>query len=125
MTSDRPYLVRAIYEWVVDNDMTPMVVVREEGANHGTSQGKDLYTTYNISPRAVRDLVIDDQSICFDARFHGMGRQVVLDMRKVCHIYCWENDKGVVFPVGDEQPPSPSDEEPTSSKGRSHLQVVK
>lgn len=125
VTSNRPYLIRAIYEWVVDNDMTPMLVVRNEGVENGTALKEDQLTVYNISPRAVRDLVIDEESVRFHARFQGISRHVVLDLQMVARVYCEENNEGLVFPWGDGQSlPSP-DEDPIPPKGRPHLKVVK
>ena len=125
MTSNRPYLIRAIYEWVVDNDMTPMLVVRDGGSDAGTALEEDQFTVYNIAPRAVRDLVIDEDSIRFHARFQGVSKHVVLDVQTVARIFCQENNEGLVFPWDGEGSPSPSDEDPTSPKGPPHLKVVK
>ena len=125
MTSNRPYLIRAIYEWVVDNDLTPMLVVRNEGAEFGTALEDDQLTVYNISPRAARDLVIDEESIRFHARFQGVSKHVVLDVEKVARIFCKENNEGLVFPWNDEKSSSSSDEDPTPPKGPPHLKVVK
>ena len=125
MTSNRPYLIRAIYEWVVDNDMTPMLVVRNGASDAGTALEDDQFTVYNISPRAVRDLVIDEDSIRFHARFQGASKHIVLRVQTVARIFCRENDEGLVFPSNGKGPSSPSDENPTPSKGRPHLRVVK
>lgn len=125
MTSNRPYLIRAIYEWVVDNDMTPMLVVRNGGSDDGTALEDDQFTVYNISPRAARDLVINEDSIRFHARFQGVSKHVVLDVQTVARVFCQENDEGLVFPWGGDGSPSPSGEDPTPSKGRPHLKVVK
>lgn len=125
VTSNRPYLIRAIYEWVVDNDMTPMLVVRNESSGTGTALEEDQFTVYNISPRAVRDLVIDEDSVRFHARFQGASRHVVLDVGMVARVYCQENNEGLVFPRVDEGSPPPSDEDPTPTKERPHLKVVK
>ena len=125
MTSNRPYLIRAIYEWVVDNDLTPMVVVRNGGTELGTALEDDQLTVYNISPRAVRDLVIDEESIRFHARFQGISKHMVLDVEKVARIFCKENNEGLVFPWNDKESSSSSDEDPTPPKGPPHLKVVK
>ena len=125
MTSNRPYLVRAIYEWVVDNEMTPMLVVQEEGAELGIALEKDQFTVYNISPTAVRDLVIDSESIRFHARFQGVSKHMVLDMQRVARIYCRENNEGMVFSWDSKLSSPPTDEDPSPGKGRPHLKVVK
>lgn len=125
MTSNRPYLIRAIYEWVVDNDLTPMLVVRNGGAELGTALEDDQLTVYNISPRAVRDLVIDEEGVRFHARFQGVSKHMVLDTEKVARIFCKENNEGLVFPWNDEGSSSSSDEDPTPPKGPPHLKVVR
>ena len=125
MTSNRPYLIRAIYEWVVDNDLTPMLVVRNGGTELGTALEDDQLTVYNISPRAVRDLVIDEESIRFHARFQGVSKHIVLDVEKVARIFCKENDEGLIFPWSNGESSSSSDEDPTPPKGPPHLKVVK
>lgn len=125
MTSNRPYLIRAIYEWVVDNDLTPMLVVRNGGTEFGTALEDDQLTVYNISPRAVRDLVIDEESIRFHARFQGVSKHMVLDVEKVARIFCRENNEGLIFPWDDGESSSLSDEDPTPPKGPPHLKVVK
>ncbi len=125
MTSNRPYLIRAIYEWVVDNDLTPMLVVHDGGAEAGAALKNDGLTVYNISPRAVRDLVIDEESVRFHARFQGVSRHMVLDVQKVARIFCQENNEGLVFPWAEEKLPSPSGDDPTPPKGPPHLKVVK
>lgn len=125
MTSNRPYLIRAIYEWVVDNDLTPMLVVRNGGTELGTALEDDQLTVYNIAPRAVRDLVIDEESIRFHARFQGVSKHMVLDVGKVARIFCKENNEGLVFPWDDGKSSSSSDEDPTPPKGPPHLKVVK
>ena len=125
MTSNRPYLIRAIYEWVVDNDLTPMVVVRNGGTELGTALEDDQLTVYNISPRAVRDLVIDEEGIRFHARFQGVSKHMVLDVEKVARIFCKENNEGLIFPWDDGESSSPSDDDPIPPKGPPHLKVVK
>ena len=125
MTSNRPYLIRAIYEWALDNDMTPMLLVCDEAPSAETMLDKDQCTVYNISPRAVRDLVIDEDGIRFHARFQGISKHVVLDVHKVLQAFCEENDEGLVFPWTDESSPLLLDRDAKPPKGRPHLKVVK
>ncbi len=126
MTSNRPYLIRAIYEWVVDNDMTPMIAVRGGGGADAEAALEEEFTVYNVSPQAVRDLMIDDEGIRFRARFQGASRHVILDPRDVVRVYCRENDEGLIFPWGgDEDPSDPQEKDPQPEKGRAHLRVVK
>ena len=125
MTSIRPCLIRAVYEWAVDNDLTPLLLVQEEGVSQGGAQEKDQATIYNISPTAVRDLVVDEESVRFQARFQGMLRHVDLDLRTVLRVYCRENNEGLWFPLTGDPHPSPTDGQPTPAKSRPNLTVVK
>jgi stringent starvation protein B len=134
-TSRRPYLIRAIFDWAVDNGLTPHVVVAanvdgvEVPAQH-VSDGKIIL---NISPRAVQGLVIDNESIRFTARFGGQPFHVNAPPRAVLAIYAKESGEGVVF--GDvespgegtpaPEPPKPAGPAAKSRTGRSHLKVVK
>ena len=127
-TSYRPYLVRAIYEWAVDNDLTPMLLVFEQG---GTAAGgvadKEQFTAYNIAPQAVRDLVIDADSVRFLARFQGVSKHMVLDIESVVRVYCRETDEGLGFPWQGQPLELPPEAPPAADKpasGRPHLRLV-
>ena len=124
MTSCRPYLIRALYEWIVDNGGTPMLVVREDAADAGAeARRRDEFAVYNVSPQAVRDLAVDDESVRFHARFGGVFRRVVCDVGQVCRVFCRETGQGVDFP---EQEPGPEDgAEAAPPRGRPQLRVVK
>ena len=124
MTSSRPYLIRALYEWVVDNGKTPMLVVRESAeAGGGAAARRDEFTVYNVAPEAVRDLAIDDESVRFHARFGGVFRHVACDIRQVCRVFCRETGVGVDFP--DLEPEPEDGGEAAPPRGRPQLRVVK
>ncbi len=127
-TSYRPYLIRAIYEWAVDNDLTPMLLVFEQGgASAGGVADKEQFTAYNIAPQAVRDLVIDADSVRFLARFQGVSRHVALDVESVVRVYCRETDEGLGFPWQGQPLELPSEglpEPAKSASGRPHLRLV-
>ena len=127
-TSYRPYLVRAIYEWAVDNELTPMLLVFEPGgAAAGGMAAKEQFTAYNIAPQAVRDLAIDADGVRFLARFQGVSKHVAIDIERVARIYCRETDEGLNFPwngqpseILDEASPEPA----KPVQGRPHLRLV-
>jgi stringent starvation protein B len=132
MTSNRPYLVRALYEWILDNEMTPYLLV--DSARPGTRVPMDLVQegkiVLNISPSAVRGLVLGNERITFDARFGGIPMDVVVPANAVLGIYARENGRGMLFP--DEEPQASegedTDEESKPSKPtreRPTLKVVK
>lgn len=129
MTSQKPYLVRAIHEWLLDNQCTPYVLVntRHDGVQVPLDYVKDDRIVLNIAPDAVRDLLIDNTWINFSARFAGKAMDVFIPIASVQAIYGKENNEGMFFPEEDVPPPSDDgSEEPSSvSKGRPSLKVVK
>jgi stringent starvation protein B len=133
MTSNRPYLIRALYEWILDNDCTPYLVVSTEGTG---AQVPEAYVengriVLNVAPQAVRNLDIDNEYLSFDGRFGGQPHRVVAPVGAVMAIYAKETGQGTVFEVEvtEDPPPSP-DDDPSGhgSKdggGGGHLRIVK
>lgn len=96
MTSSRPYLVRALYEWILDNGCTPHVVVDAllEGVEVPQEHVKDGQIVLNVSPVAVQDLSIDDHYVSFNGRFAGVSRRILVPMSALLGIYARENEIG-------------------------------
>lgn len=132
MTSNRPYLVRALYEWILDNQMTPHLLV-DAGRPQAVLPSQfiqDGKIVLNISPTAVRGLVLGNERISFNARFGGVAMDVVVPTEGVLGIYARENGRGMLFPEEEIQAASGSniDEEPEPPKPpreRPTLKVVK
>ncbi|PPU98619.1 ClpXP protease specificity-enhancing factor [Xanthomonas populi] len=140
MTSHRPYLLRALVEWINDNGMTPHVLVDAglPGVQVPASAVKDGRVVLNIAERAVVGLQVDNESVRFTARFGGVSHPVMVPMAAVLAVYARETGQGMALPddipgtsteppdPGAPPPPSPptSDELPTAGK-RPHLRVVK
>jgi len=125
MTSNRPYLLRALYAWITDNGMTPHVLVNAEYEgvdvpDHAISQGK---VVLNIAASATEQLQLENDIIVFKARFSGNPYQITVPMGAIIAIYARENGQGMMF-AQDDTPPPPVDgsDNPPS---RSHLKVVK
>ncbi len=99
MTSTRPYLLRALYEWLVDNSMTPHVLVDASKAQVEVPVQfiKDDKITLNINPAAVRDLEIGNDYLSFSARFSGKAENILVPIAAVLAIYAQENGEGMVF----------------------------
>lgn len=99
MTSTKPYLIRAIYEWILDNGMTPHLVVdvRYPGVLAPTEFVEDNRLVLNISPAAVRGLILGNERIEFNARFGGVARDVIVPSEAVLGIFTRENGQGMVF----------------------------
>ena len=99
MTSSRPYIVRALYDWIVDNDCTPYLLVDTTIAGVDVPDqfaGEDQ-VVLNASPMAVREMDINNDCVHFLARFGGRSFQVMLPMPAVMAIYAKENGQGMVF----------------------------
>ena len=139
MTSHRPYLLRALSEWIADNDMTPHLLVdaTQPGVQVPSSAVKEGKVVLNIAERAVVRLQIDNASVSFSARFGGVSYPVMVPISAVLAIYARETGQGMALPddiagatgpEGDDEPPSPSmpapEDAPAAAK-RPHLRVVK
>jgi stringent starvation protein B len=125
MTTSRPYLIRAIHEWILDNEMTPHLLVDMEGdgVDVPAQQGQNGKIVLNISPNAVEGLMLGNDAIAFSARFGGIGTDVYVPIESVLAIYARENGRGMVFNEdGDDT--EPSDDGPKPGK-RPALKIVK
>ncbi|MDX7997987.1 ClpXP protease specificity-enhancing factor [Xenorhabdus sp. Reich] len=155
MSPRRPYLLRAHYEWLLDNELTPHIVadVSLYGVNVPMEYAQNGQIILNISPRAVGNLELTNDEVRFNARFGGVARQVTVPMAAVIAVYARENGAGMMFepelayegdveseetdlPVADNlvlirdrkasrADDSPDDEPPKPPKGRPALRVVK
>lgn len=100
MTSHRPYLLRALYEWIADNGMTPHILVdaRQPGVRVPTHAVNDGRIVLNIADRAVARLEMDDDSVRFSARFGGVTQAVMVPIPAVLAIYARETGQGMALP---------------------------
>lgn len=136
MTSHRPYLLRALYEWIADNGMTPHILVdaQQPGVQVPAHTVKDGRVVLNIAERAVAKLQLDNESVRFTARFGGVSHPVSVPIAAVLAIYARETGQGMALPedVGgtgpEDTPPAPpadSGDEGAGPKRGAHLRVVK
>nr|WP_154659507.1 ClpXP protease specificity-enhancing factor [Arenimonas composti] len=135
MSSNRPYLLRAINEWINDNGMTPYLLVDAErdGVQVPASAVKDGRVVLNIAPRAVAQLLIDNREVRFMARFGGVSQAVIVPMPAVLAIYAQETGQGMMLPDDGIEPsdgpddtgPGPGPDSGGDPPKRSHLRVVK
>ena len=121
MTSSRPYLLRAVYEWIADNGLTPQIVVdaQHEQVRVPTAYVREGKIVLNVSSTAVRGLSLGNERVEFSARFGGTPFDVFVPVGAVLAIMARENGTGMSFPdAGDDRPPP----EP---RRRPNLKVVK
>lgn len=111
MTSLKPYLIRSVYEWIVDNNLTPYLLVDAENKAASLPEAfiEDNKIVLNIRPQAIQGLSLGNSEIQFSARFSGKPMHIVAPVAAVMAIYAKENGKGMVFDLedndGDETPP--------------------
>jgi len=135
MTPSRPYLTRALFEWILDNDFTPYVLVDATimGVQVPQEHVKAGQIVLNVSPGAVRDLLIDNEAVQFNARFGGVPQNIYVPIMAVMAIYAKENGQGMVFgheagapdPNEPTPPPKPTEEKKDKPSGRPTLSIVK
>ena len=129
MNSSVPYLVRAINEWILDNQCTPYLIldINFPGVSVPMEYAKEGQIVLNISPMAVRDLVIDNEFVAFVGRFGGVPRDIHAPMDAVLGIIAKENGEGMWFPREKPDPEGPPPEGPDDAppKGPPNLKVIK
>jgi len=136
MTSSRPYLVRALYDWIIDNQCTPYLLVNALHDRALVPQNfvnPDGQIVLNISPAAVNDFFMGDGNLSFNARFGGVPTEIFVPCAAIMGIYAKENQQGMIFEIEPEQdapppasPPSNPNASPNSgNKKRPSLKVVK
>ena len=143
-SSNKPYLLRAIYEWSLDNDATPHILISTINSQVDVPHQfiEDDKIILNISPSAANNLLIDNDGVSFSARFGGKPFSIYSPIGSVLALYASETGEGMSFEVEDfdgmppdDKPPSPksvpssniSSLKKTSkkSKKRPTLKVVK
>lgn len=99
LTPTRPYLARAIYEWICDNQLTPYLLVdaTQSYVKVPTQHIKDGQIVLNIVPHAVHQFQMDNDAIFFSARFGGVPQEIYVPMSAVLGIYSRENGQGLFF----------------------------
>jgi stringent starvation protein B len=125
MTPLKPYLIRSVYDWIVDNDLTPHLLVN---ADHNQNvlpvdYIEDGKIVLNIRPQAIQGLSLGNEVIEFNARFSGKPMQITASVKAVMAIYAKENGKGLAF----DQENDGSDETPPEKRppNKPTLRVVK
>ncbi len=130
MTSMRPYLLRAIHQWIVDNGLTPYLLVdathqKVEVPSQYVENGKIIL---NITPTAVQGLTLDNDWVSFSARFSGHAFSIFIPVPAILAIYAKENGKGMFFKPEEEdtdQTPPPNSPPQPPQRAKPILKRVK
>jgi stringent starvation protein B len=131
MLSNKPYLIRAFYEWIVDSQSTPLLVVDATMPRCNVPE-----IILNISPDAIRDLKVSRHLVEFKASFSGIAHLISVPVRAVLAVYAEENGQGMFFDIESEDDnesetdtstsvqPETGTSNPAQDKRKSHLTLV-
>jgi len=128
MTSKKPYILRAIYDWISDNSLTPYIVVNTAwpGCRFPKQYAKDDRVVFNVTANIVQHLVMGNTMITFIAQFSGVPNKIEVPMDAVVALYAKENGEGTSFPESekvplqlDKNPAQTSDQESDDDGGSS------
>jgi len=124
VTPSRPYIVRAIYEWIVDNGCTPHLLVdaTAEYVEVPSEYVTDGQIVLNVSPTAVVSLQMTNEAVSFNGRFGGQPVDVFVPISAILGIYARENGQGMVFDAAEDPDPTPP---PPPERTRPALKIVK
>ena len=129
MTPSKPYLIRAFYDWILDNDLTPHLLIDADfpGTMVPEQHIQNGQIILNISPGAVQNLQLDNELINFSARFSGEPFAISFSPDAVLGIYANENGQGMLFEptLPEETDKIEEDEAPKKPTGGPSLKVVK
>ena len=126
MTSSKPYLVRALYQWILDNDNTPYILVDTASDQVLIPPGiaNDAKVVLNLAPAAIQDLEMANDHVSFSARFNGVAEQIYVPVVSLLAIYARENGEGMMFPAEEDEADA-ENEAPTPSPKTPTLKVIK
>lgn len=140
MTPQKPYLLRAVYEWICDNNCVPHLLadVTRKNVKAPLQYANDGQIVLNLSPTAALQLHISNTEITFSGRFGGQLMKVVIPMSAVIAIYARENGEGISFMLEDEEDDAnlsdttddiaqgaTEDDNATKTPHRPHLKIIK
>jgi stringent starvation protein B len=131
MTPSKPYLIRGLYEWLLDNEVTPHILIDTgcSGVVIPKNFAAETKLVLNLAPSAIAKLEMTNEYISFSARFGGVSEDIYCPMESILAIYARENGEGMMF--NQESEKSPETDGPAAKKGKSKksnrpgLKVVK
>ncbi len=127
MTPLKPYLIRSLYEWIVDNEMTPYLLVDAQHPDAILPEAfiENNQIVLNVRPEAIQNLSLGDEDVEFNTRFSGRPMHIIAPVNAILAIYAKENGQGMVFDPNEEESSNipPNDKKPTNK--RPQLRIVK
>ena len=126
MTSSKPYLVRALYAWILDNDTTPYILVNTSSDQVLVPPGisNDGKVVLNLAPAAIQNLEMTNEHVSFSARFNGVAENIYCPISSLMAIYARENGEGMMFPAEEADEDAVEPGASTKTKGPT-LKVIK
>ena len=131
MTPSKPYLIRGLYQWLLDNQVTPYILAdsSSDGVMIPLGVATDGKIVLNLSPSAVQNLEMTNDYISFSARFNGVTQDIYCPIASILAIYARENGEGMMFPTDSEDKENPDAEIKASGKskkpGKTGLKIVR
>lgn len=127
LSSTKPYFIRALYEWMLDNRLTPHLIVNAQtrGVEVPTQYIEDGKIVLNIAPSAARDLHIANELLSFKARFRGVAFEICVPVQAVEAIYAKETNSGMAFPSDDTLVHDPTEPPGAKRSKKPQLKVIK
>ena len=120
MNSSKPYILRALHEWISENNCTPLVLVssKHEDVQIPSGIDEDGKVVLNVSYGATQNLEIANEGILFDARFSGKSQNLYIPVESILAIYARENGQGMMFGDQDKipEPPDNKDQKPKKAQ---------
>ena len=131
MTSSKPYLIRGLYQWLLDNQVTPYILADASNEDIMIPSGvaTDGKVVLNLAPSAIDRLEMTNDYLSFSARFNGVAQEIYCPIASILAIYAQENGEGMMFPADSEDESNSPDkaEGPDKSQkaGKAGLKIVK
>ena len=126
MYSNKPYLVKAFYQWIVDSDCTPymMVDAKRTGVEVPTDYVQNGQIVLNVKPESVKHLVLGMRKVTFLATFGGVEYSIYLPMEAIQAVYAMENGDGMMFETKETSEDYPPDPDDIKQNGKPDLRIV-
>lgn len=130
MTPSKPYLIRALYQWLLDNQMTPYILADTSSDDVLVPRGvaNDGKVVLNLAPSAIQNLEMTNDFLSFSARFNGVAQDVYCPMPSILAIYARENGEGMMFSAeseGSQDQGAEADSGKAKKSSKPGLKVIK